>query len=115
MLISVGRLIVKAENTKVAFKMISSVFTTFNPWIWFDGSLFTLGVSQREFYLLLVALLILFMVSLMQEKGICVRDKIQEQGIIVRWGIYYTAILLVFLCGVYGIGYDASGFIYMQF
>ena len=115
MLISVGRLIVKAENTKVAFKMLGSVFTTFNPWIWFDGSLFTLGVSQKEFYILLIALLILLIVSLMQEKGICVRDKIQEQGIIVRWGIYYTAILFVFLCGVYGIGYDASGFIYMQF
>lgn len=115
MLISMGRIIVKAENVKTAYTMIKSVFTEFNPWIWFDGSLFTLGISQREFYMLILALLILFLVSLMQEKGICVRDKIQEQGIITRWGIYYAAILLVFLCGVYGIGYNASGFIYMQF
>lgn len=115
MLISIGRIIVKAENVRIAFAMIKSVFTTFNPWIWFDGSLFTLGVPQKEFYMLIFAVFILFMVSLMQEKGICVRDKIQEQGIIVRWGIYYAAILMILLCGVYGIGYDASGFIYMQF
>ncbi len=114
-LISIGRVVVKAENTKVAFQMIKSILTTFNPWIWFDGSLFTLGVSQREFYLLLAALIVLLSVSFMQEKGISIRDKIQEQGIVVRWGIYYAAILLVFLCGVYGIGYDATGFIYMQF
>ena len=115
MLISMGRIIVKAENIRIAYKMIQSVFTTFNPWIWFDGSLFLLGVPQREFYILIFALIILLLVSLLQEKGICVRDKIQGQGLVARWGIYYAAILLVLLCGVYGIGYDASGFIYMQF
>ena len=51
----------------------------------------------------------------MQEKGIFIRDKIQEQGIVVRWTIYYVAIIFIVLCGVYGIGYDAAGFIYMQF
>ena len=115
MLISLGRVIVKAENVKVAYRMLSSIVTTFNPWIWFDGSLFQLGISQKEFYLLIFALIVLLLVSLMQEKGICIRDKIQEQGIFTRWGIYYAALLLVLLCGVYGIGYDTAGFIYMQF
>lgn len=114
-LVSVGRVLVKADNLAIGFGMWKSVFTTFNPWVLFDESLYNLGIGRKEFQCLLIALCLLSGVSYLQEKGFHIRESIAKQNIVVRWGIYYAAVFAVLIFGVYGIGYDAGSFIYMQF
>ena len=50
----------------------------------------------------------------LQEKG-NVRELLEKQHLIVRWGIYLGAIALVAVLGVYGPGYSATQFLYGQF
>ena len=54
-------------------------------------------------------------VSLLQEKGYRLRESLDRQNIVFRWVVYLTAVYAVIIFGVYGIGYDATSFIYQGF
>ena len=53
-------------------------------------------------------------VSLLQRRG-SVRERIACRPYPVRFAVWYGLFLAVLLMGAYGIGYDASQFIYNQF
>ena len=53
-------------------------------------------------------------VSLLQNRG-SVREQIFRLPYPARFAIYYGLFLIIILMGAYGIGYDASQFIYNQF
>ena len=57
---------------------------------------------------------LLIAVSMIQRKG-KVRDQIAACPYVARVAIWYGLFLVVLLTGVYGIGYEASQFIYNQF
>lgn len=92
-----------------------SMLTRFSPAIFFDGSLLTLGLSMTDYIILALSLVLVFVVSLLQEKGVCVRESIASHAVPVRVLVWYGLFLAVILFGAYGIGYDASQFIYNQF
>ncbi len=111
----IGWIIFRAYSLKVALLLIYNMFTDFNPWIWFDDSIFRLGLNWKEFIVLLISLFILFFVSYAQEKGISLRNWINSQNIAVRWGIYLIAIWTIWIFGSYGFGFEAKDFIYGGF
>lgn len=114
-LVTIARIIVRASSVSDAWKMIKSIIAVKNPWIWFDGSLYGLGLSRADILVLLLFLLLLFLVSFMKEKQIAVREAILSQNMVFRWIIYYILIFSIIILGIYGPGYDASAFIYQQF
>ena len=75
----------------------------------------TLGLKEPEFYLTLICIGVLFVVSLLKYKGMHIRETLAKQGLWFRWLIYILAILAILNLGVYGPGFDASQFIYFQF
>lgn len=104
-----------AANTAEGLKVfIGQLFKKFNPWIFWDGSLFRMGLDYKDFCVVILGLLLVWRVSVLQEQG-SVREKIAGCNIIVRWGIYYTAFFSIVIWGMYGIGYDARAFVYAQF
>lgn len=113
-LISIPRLVVYATTLKDAGRYVRCLFTIHNPWILFDGSLYNLGVSQQQMNLLIISLVFLFVISLVQERGIVVRELLDKQNIVFRGLIYIAFIYIIILFGTYGAGYDASAFIYQQ-
>ena len=56
----------------------------------------------------------MLLVSLSQRSG-SVREKIAQRPYAVRFAVWYGLFLIVLLMGIYGVGYDASQFIYNQF
>ncbi len=92
-----------------------NLFSEFNIWVFFDQSLYTYGLSRQEFWLVIVSIALLFGVSLLKEKGIQIRESIAGKNIVLRWSIYYLALFSIIILGMYGPGYSASNFIYMQF
>ena len=91
-----------------------SSFTARNWSILWDGSLLGLGLTTLDYVILLGGVLLMLTVSLVQRGG-SVREKILKYPYPVRFAIYYGLFLIVLLMGAYGIGYDASQFIYNQF
>lgn len=102
------------RNVPLTFKMFGTIFTEGNWHILWDGSLLQIGLGGLDYAILLVGLFILVLVSLLQRSG-SVRDKIAAKPYPLRFAIWYGLFLIVLLMGAYGVGYDASQFIYNQF
>lgn len=108
-------IIFRADTLGASLSMIKSMVTGFNPVVFTDGSIFELGLDEKEFAVLILSVIVLFAVSLCQEKGIAVRKYISEKNIAVRWSVYLLAIWTIWIFGTYGFGFDASEFIYGGF
>lgn len=96
------------------FRMLASMFTARNWQILWDGSLLSLGLSALDYGILALGTALMLLVSLSQRGG-SVRDKLARRAYPVRLAVWYGLFLAVLLMGAYGIGYDASQFIYNQF
>ena len=57
----------------------------------------------------------MFVIGLLKEKGVKIRESLARQKLPVRWAVYACLVLSVIIFGAYGIGYDAVDFIYGQF
>ena len=93
---------------------IGSVFTVHNWSVLWDGSLLALGLSALDYGILTGGCALMLGVSLIQRRG-SVRERIHEKPYWVRFALWYSLFLAVLLMGAYGVGYDASQFIYNRF
>ena len=109
-------IVFRADSLRVGLKMIRSLLTVYNPWIFFNDSMFTLGLDIKECMLLLLAVLLLFAVSYKQTKmeG-TIGEWLLGQHLVTRWTVYICAVLIIVVFGTYGYGFDARDFIYGGF
>lgn len=105
----------RAASIQDAFHIIKSIITVHNPWIFLDNSIYSLGLSQKQFHLLLFSLLVLVIADWLKYKKVNVLDKLLEQNIWCRWTVYITGILFVLIFGIWGNAYEAQAFVYFQF
>ena len=97
-----------------AFAMLHKTFFAFNAQQLFDGTLDTLGLAAKDYRILLVATILLFVVSLMQERGVKIRDFVLSRPLALRWAVLYAFIFFV-LATFGGSNVAASGFMYAVF
>lgn len=105
----------RANGARNALQIMKRMFSEWNPWVLFDGSLYELGLDAKDFGVLLFALLIILVVGLCKFRGIRIREIVEKQWLPIRWICYLVAIFFVLIYGVYGPAYDAGAFIYFQF
>ena len=105
----------RANNMPAAGAIITSIFTTHNPWILFDGSLYTLGLGTTEFRFMLLCIALLIFADICKRMGICIREIIGQQGYVFRVLFLVFAVTFLLTFGIWGPGYDANNFIYFQF
>lgn len=115
LLVNFGLIFFKADSVKMAWEMIISMFTRANFYVLFDGSIFDLGLGVIEFIIALISLLLFVLVSVLQERGIAIRERIAGKKLPVRWVIWYALLFYVILLGYYGPGYSVQEFIYKGF
>lgn len=78
-------------------------------------SLYEIGLDRGNWFMLCLGITILFIVDLIHERKQSVFYLISQQTIWFRWTLYLGLIWCVIMFGIYGVGYDASQFIYFQF
>ncbi len=113
-LVMLAWIIFRAKDLETGLDMIRSLFTVFNPWILSGNALFMLGLSMKESFILLLAILLLVKVSRTQGKR-NISEWIMEQHIVLRFAIYIGAICCIWIFGTYGYGYSVREFIYGGF
>ncbi|MBR5301573.1 MAG: MBOAT family protein [Clostridia bacterium] len=74
-----------------------------------------MGMGSSDFRLLIACTALLFAVSLVQERGVVVRDWLSRRALPLRWLVLIAGVVSVLLFGVYGSGFDEATFIYYQF
>lgn len=115
LLVNWAWIIFRADSLWIGLRMIKHMVTEFNPWIFFDDSIFMLGLEWKEVMVLILAILLLFKVGRIHESGASASEIIMKCSLPIRWGIYIGAILVIMVFGTYGYGFHAQDFIYGGF
>ena len=102
------------RDVPMTFKMFGSIFTTFNIGEVMRTGLWQLGLTNFDYIVLLIGACLLFMVSFLGRK-VNVREKINSYPAVVPMATFGIIFIAIIMLGAYGIGYDASQFIYNQF
>lgn len=105
----------RARHIREAFEIIKSMFTVHNPWILFDDSLYSCGLDEKNFRLMLTSIMILLFADICKVRGIKVREVIINQDYWVRWIVISVSITAILTFGVWGPHYNPANFIYFQF
>lgn len=104
------------EQVGTTLGMLLSIVTTGNWEVMTNGALLQLGIGVTDYIVIGIGVLILFTVSFLQEKTQkSLRLMIRSLPYFVRAALWFGLFVLVLLWGAYGIGFDASQFIYNQF
>ena len=111
-IVTVGRVFSRAGSFLTAVSMLGACFS---PTPAGQPGLYELGVDENGMTVLLIATLILFAVSVIQESGYEVRALIAKCPLPVRWILYIAGIVSILIYGVYGKGLESGAFIYMRY
>lgn len=115
LLVTLGRYFSFAQNLTDAWNLFGATFRRLGMHVLFDDTFYSLGLSQKNFRLMMYGVILVCIVGVLQEKGIHMRETIAKQNIVIRWSIYLAAIFAVLIFGMYGAGYDAASFVYQGF
>ena len=114
-LVVVGELFFRAEGLgdglAMFFRMVSDFrFTTVSVEL-----LKSMSIDPMDFLIVGVTLMIVFVVSLMNERGIIVRNALQKRHTAIRWAVLYALIFYIIIFGAYGKGYVPVDPMYANF
>ena len=114
-LVCIGELFFRAHGLRAGLAMFKKIITDFS----LDGqniqSLFSLGMDKHDFLIAAIGVLIIFVISLLQENRIAVREQIARRGLIIRFSACYALIMFIIIFGAYGTGYVPVDPIYATF
>jgi len=96
-------------------RVVKEFFTASNPWILFDGSLYTAGIDQKNFAVLMVGLLVLFVADCFKYRKIYISKIILKQDWWFRVLVVVVGITIVMIFGKWGPSFDNQSFMYFQF
>lgn len=114
-LVTVGRYFSFAADLTDAWRLFGATLKKLNLYVFFDDTFYQLGLDEKNFRLMFAGMILLWIVSILQERGMKIRETIARQNIFIRWTIYLAGVFAVLIFGKYGPGYDAAGFVYQGF
>lgn len=115
-LVDVAWIFFRSQGLHVALEYFQRIFTKWDPWSFFNGEIYSLGLDRPEMNILLAGIVILFLVDLIRyRKGQGFSEFLAEQCIWFRWGVLFAMLAAILVFGIYGIKFESSQFIYFQF
>lgn len=115
LLFTMGRIIVLPGSPEALGGVVHRLLFSFGVWSLGDGTLYACGLNQTNFWLAAGLILFLLYAERKQEQGVAWRQAIDRRHTAVRWAIYLGGIFFVLIFGIYGAGYDAGSFVYMNY
>lgn len=115
-LVDFAWLFFRANSLRNSIEIIYRILTHNDLWTLFDETVYTWGLDQKEFKVVIFGLIVLLLVDLVKrfrKKRIDIF--LRNQCLWFRWGVLFLLLFSCIIFGVYGQGYDASQFIYFQF
>lgn len=109
LIVMIGMMIFRAETLSQAWSMLKGIVDII------PVQLFEYGLVKTDFFVLLLGMGMMFILSLYQEKGGDVQVLIDKKSLVLRYTIVLLLLTLIVIFGMYGKGYNASDFIYGGF
>ncbi|SDB44120.1 D-alanyl-lipoteichoic acid acyltransferase DltB, MBOAT superfamily [Ruminococcaceae bacterium FB2012] len=114
-LVVIGELFFRARGLKAGMNLFTKMVSDFSFTTLNDDLLKTLSADKYDFIIVGVTLLIILTVSILNEKGICIRGSLAKRNIVLRWCLLYALLLYIIIFGAYGLGYKPVDPMYAQF
>lgn len=114
-IVNFGMLIFRAEDLKTALQMFKSIFTGFDLSVLKIGANNNFGLDIQDYIILAIGVALIFVVSLIEEKGVSVTEKISKLPYIAKFILFMAMIFVVIIFGAYGEGYGVVDLIYANF
>ena len=114
-LVIIGELFFRANGIGSGMELFGRIFTDLSFRSFDQYLLPRLGVDAYDLAICAVTLMIVFAVSVVNEKGICIREVLEKSNIVVRWVVLYSLILFIVIFGAYSFGYIPVDPMYAQF
>ena len=114
-LMNLIRIVDLFPNVGDYFSRVGSLFTTFNFHVFWDGTMMKLGLTGLDYIILACGVVLIFVISLIQEKKGSIRELLWQKNPVLRYALIFALLVVVLLMGSYGVGYNASAFIYNAF
>ena len=115
LIVFVGRYLTRAPRFMTAVDMFRRTITEFNPRSLIDGTLYTLGLSRFDVWVVLIAAVCVLALEFYQERGGHVRESLDKRGFFVQWVAILFPMAAILLLGILSGGFVASQFIYGNF
>lgn len=112
-LINIGWLFDRGNSLSDACYMLLYTFKGFTFTQLTDGSIMNIGLKPVQTIILLSACLVWFIVSVLKEKKIDVREALGKKALPIRWAVYIALVVSIPLLG--NVSAKVGGFIYAQF
>lgn len=103
-LVCIGELFFRANGLKAGLEMFNIMITKFSLNQIKDGTIFNIGIDSKDYMLILGFVFVIFIISVLKERGINIRKSIASKNIVIRWSLYYLLILSIIIFGSYGLG-----------
>ena len=110
-LVTLAWVFFRAETFTQALKILKKSLRLTNIGLFFNDSIFQLGLSSFNVFMLLLAGAALFVFSAMREKGISVLGWLSSQGIWFRFAVYWFLLFMI----LFSLNLTGTEFIYFQF
>ena len=108
-IIFVGETIFGAKTLKDAVHILGSVFVSYR------GNFFSLGLDYKEFIIAVLGVITIFIVGIVKERGVYIRQNLYEKAVPVRWVTFLALTFSIMVFGAYGGMYSVAPFIYGNF
>lgn len=115
LLIDFAWLFFRAAGIRDAIQMIQRVKSDFGMAELSLSKVYELGLNERNFWLLMICIVILLLSDYVKYHGGNLRKWILQRPVILREIIIALGILFILIFGIWGNSYDASSFIYFQY
>ncbi len=114
-LVCIGEMFFRANTLPDGFVMFNKMFTAFSFKTFTDGTLLDLGIDIKDYIIVFVTVILVFVIGLIKENGKSPRVLIADQKLPIRWTIYFALIFYIIIFGAYGKGYVPVDPIYAEF
>lgn len=114
-LVVIGELFFRAEGLGIGLSMFGKMVTDFRFGSITHDLLQSMQISGKDFAIVGITLIFIFVVSLLNERGIRVREWLKKQPLALRWAMLYVLIFYIITFGAYGVGYIPVDPMYANF
>ena len=114
-LVVIGELFFRARGLRAGLDLFKRMVTDFSFSTLDNRLLKTLHADRYDFAIVGVTLLIIFVVSVLNEKGVCIRESLSKKHVVIRWAVLYALLLYIIIFGAYGLGYKPVDPMYAQY
>lgn len=114
-LVVIGELFFRAEGLQAGLQMFGKMVTDFSFSTLNAQALEAFNLDFYDIAIVLFTVAVIFVISILNEKGQSIREWITHRPLVARWAILYAWILFVLIFGAYGHGYVSVDPIYANF